>query len=66
MKKTEENSAYLTREQLADELEISVRTLKQYEADGLRIHWLGGNVYRFLRVEVDAWIAARPQEKKAG
>lgn len=57
---------YLTREQLANELEISVRTLKQYESEGLKIHWLGGNTYRFLRSEVNDWIASRPQEKKAG
>lgn len=58
--------AYLTREQLAKELNLSRPSIKGLELQGLPVHHLGGNTYRFLRAEVDAWIAAHPSKQEEG
>lgn len=51
--------AYLSREQLANELGITLPTLRKLEAEeGLPVHQIGPRVFRYVRSEVDAWILA--------
>lgn len=52
---------YLTRQQLAAELDITVETLANLEAEGLPVLRLGPRTFRFKRSQVDAWLAARVQ-----
>lgn len=57
---------YLSREAVATELGVSRPTLLKLEAEeGAPVHWLGGNLYRYLRSELDEWIAARPKKRDA-
>lgn len=58
--------AYLSREQLAAELGITVVTLRKLEVEeGLPVHQLGPRVFRFVRSEVDAWILERGKGRVA-
>lgn len=57
---------YLSREQLAEELSVDVKTIRRMEdKDGLPIRHLGGSVFRFYRPEVNAWILARKKRGEA-
>jgi excisionase family DNA binding protein len=53
--------AYLSREQLATELDVTVKTVRRMESNGLPVHHLGGSVYRFFRSEVEAWMKANKE-----
>jgi predicted DNA-binding transcriptional regulator AlpA len=58
--------AYLTREDVARELGISrITLLKLEENEGAPVHHLGGNIFRYLRSELDEWIVKRLSKRGA-
>lgn len=59
--------AYLSREDAMQELGVSRATLLKLEKEeGLPVRWLGGNLYRYRRIDLDAWLDQRPAQKDRG
>lgn len=56
---------YLTAEQLAERIGVSVRTVRRWVADTDIPHRRVGDVLRFVFEEVDEWMKARTPEPAA-
>lgn len=54
---------YLTVDELAEELKVSVRTVRRWLADTDVPHRRAGTVVRFKLAEVDEWMAARAESQ---